>query len=199
MYCEALDQEVGRPGHAAAMGDRHNEARIDELMRMRTLVCDLLDSIDDRMKGLGYEAGLDGRRRDQPGEGALRRSSTVSGKPFYYEGSIGRGLTVYPTGRNGVRPSGSQVPVRQQEVDFVRVEIRRAGEIPMGACRDSPVRGSLGEKLRQRRKSPQLLSYVIPLLAQEGFCRYFKRGRRYIIGYSGPEEGDASEGRGSGG
>lgn len=63
----------------------------------------------------------------------------------------------------------------------------------MGACRDSPARGSLGEKVRSQRKSPQLLSYVIPVLAEEGFCRYYKRGRRYIIDYRGGERGDASE------
>jgi hypothetical protein len=53
--------------------------------------------------------------------------------------------------------------------------------VPMGACRDNPVRGSLGEKLRGQRRSPQLLSYVIPLLAEQDFCKYFKRGRRYIV------------------
>lgn len=40
----------------------------------------------------------------------------------------------------------------------------------MGACRDNPSKYSIGESLREQSYSPQNLSYVIPLLIEEGFC-----------------------------
>lgn len=83
-----------------------------------------------------------------------------------------------------IEPSGSKVRIPSHAIDFIRGETRKAGEIAMGACRDNPSPGSLGEKLRQQGKSPQFLSYVIPLLTKEGFCTYFKEGRRYVIRYT---------------
>jgi hypothetical protein len=41
----------------------------------------------------------------------------------------------------------------------------------MGACRDNPPKGSIGAMLIRNRYSPQYLSYVIPLLIEEGFCK----------------------------
>lgn len=40
----------------------------------------------------------------------------------------------------------------------------------MGACRDNPSKNSIGEALKMQGYSPQNLSYVIPLLIEEGFC-----------------------------
>ena len=105
---------------------------------------------------------------------------------LYYDGSITEDLIVYPTDSVGIEPSGNKVPIPSHTIDFIRGEIRKASEIAMGANRDNPPPGSLGEKLRQQRKSPQLLCYVIPLLTKEGFCTYFKEGRRYVIRYTGP-------------
>ena len=117
----------------------------------------------------------------------MKRSNTVTGKRFYYEGSISADLMVYPTDRAGVKRSGTKVRIPSQAIDFIRAELRKAAEIAMGACRDSPSPGSLGEKLlRQQRRSPQFLSYVIPLLIEEGFCTCFKQGRLYVIRYTRP-------------
>lgn len=104
----------------------------------------------------------------------------------YHDESVSGDLIVYPTDRDGIEPSGSKVRIPSHTIDFIRAEIRKAGEIAMGACRDNPSPGSLGEKLRQQGKSPQFLSYVIPLLAKEGFCTYSKEGRSYVIRYTGP-------------
>jgi len=120
-------------------------------------------------------------------ESNMKQSNTVTGKRFYYEGSISEDLIVYPTDRSGVKRSGTKVPIPSQVIDFIRAEIREGGEIAMGACRDSPSPGSLGAKLlRQQRKSPQLLSYMIPLLIEEGYCTCLKEGRRYVIRYTRP-------------
>ena len=41
----------------------------------------------------------------------------------------------------------------------------------MGAKRDQLVRDSVGETLAERyNESPQVMSYVLPLLVKEGFC-----------------------------
>jgi len=170
------------------MTDEERQARIGELLRLRMLVADLLETIVARLEALGYEPMATGHRDSPPSEVKvnMKRANTVKGKPFYYGGSVSEDLIVYPTDKDGVKRSGTQDPIRSQEINFIRVEIREAGEIPMGACRDNPSRGSLGEKLRQQHKSPQLLSYVIPLLTEEGLCAYFKEGRRYMIRYTRP-------------
>jgi hypothetical protein len=54
-------------------------------------------------------------------------------------------------------------------------------EMPMGACRDNPATDSIGSILRQKRKSPQMLCYVIPLLVEEGYCTYYKKTKAYHI------------------
>jgi hypothetical protein len=112
-------------------------------------------------------------------------AATVTGKRFYYE-TISRDLIVYPTDRDGIKPSGHRVRIPSNTIDFIRDEIRKVGEIAMGACRDNPSPASLGERLRQQHKSPQFLCYVIPLLTEEGFCTPFKEGRGYVIRYTGP-------------
>lgn len=115
----------------------------------------------------------------------MKRSTTVTGKPFYYEGDVSHALTVHPTDKEGLHRSGGKVLIPAHGIDFIRAEIRKARIIPMGACRDNPSSGSLGDRLRERGKSPQWLSYVIPLLAEEGFCEFFKEGRRYMVHITG--------------
>jgi hypothetical protein len=117
----------------------------------------------------------------------MKWSHTVMGKPFAYQGDLSRGLVAYPTTREDWSElSGGEVAISPEGIALVRQEIRYAGLIPMGACRDNPTPGSLGEKLYQRGRSPQWLSYIIPLLKEESFCDFFKEGRRYVIRYTGP-------------
>lgn len=116
-------------------------------------------------------------------------SHTVTGKPFAYEGDLSGGLVVYPTKWDDwTQLSGGRVPIPAEGIRFIRGEIRRARLIAMGACRDNPARGSLGDKLRQIRKPAQWLSYVIPLLREAGFCDASKqgKGKAYIVRYTGP-------------
>jgi hypothetical protein len=129
---------------------------------------------------------LEAGRHRTKGLSAQEEAATVTGKRFYYDETISGDLIVYPTDRDGIEPSGGKVRIPSRTIDFIRGEIRKAGEIAMGACRDNPSPGSLGEKLRQQGKSPQFSCYVIPLLTQEGFCTHFKEGRHYVIRYTGP-------------
>ena len=51
----------------------------------------------------------------------------------------------------------------------------------MGANRDPLVPNSVGETLRlEYKQSPQTMSYVLPLLIEEGFCSVNKR-KPFII------------------
>lgn len=139
---------------------------------------------------LGWEFVPEEARLDFKPSGIMKQSKTVTGKRFYYHGKISRSLTVYPTDKGGTKRSGGKVPIPAHAVDFIRGEIHKAGVITMGACRDCPPSGSLGDKLRREQgKSPQFLSYVIPLLREEGFCEYFKEGRRHMIRYTGTKHG----------
>ncbi len=104
---------------------------------------------------------LEAERRGARGTPAQEVAATVTGKRFYYDESISGDLIVYPTDRDGMEPSGSKVRIPSHAIDFIR------GEIAMGPCRDNPLPGSLCEKLRQQGKSPQFLSYVIPLLTKK--------------------------------
>jgi len=111
----------------------------------------------------------------------LRESRTVMGKKFYYTGEISGDVIVYPTDKSGNQRSNGIVPINSNVILFIKSEIQRNREIAMGACRDDPSRGSLGEKLRDRRWSPQYLSYIVPLLIEARFCETFKEGRSHIL------------------
>jgi len=116
---------------------------------------------------------------------AMNESKTVTGKRFFYTGSLSGSLTVYPTDQDGARRSGGTVLIPAYGVDFIREEIRKTRSIAMGACRDNPPSSSLGQRLLEWGRSPQWLSYVVPLLAEEGFCEFYKEGRRYMVRHIG--------------
>ena len=55
---------------------------------------------------------------------------------------------------------------------FIRGEITRRSPVLMGACNSPVVADSVGGAIFAKfKKSPQAMSYVIPLLREEGFCR----------------------------
>ena len=90
-------------------------------------------------------------------------SRTLMGVDFDYSGSLESGLTVH---------KGVDVEIKPEIVRIIRNEIRRRSPVLMGACRKPLVPDSIGETLsRDYRVSPQTLSYVVPLLVEEGFCR----------------------------
>jgi len=187
------------------MNARVAELTVDELKQIiqEAVEQKLAEMLDDPDEGLELREEIKARLRrslDAERRGAREVAATVTGKRFYYDESISGDLIVYPTDRDGIEPTGSKVRIPSHAIDFIRGEIRKAGEIAMGACRDNPSPGSLGEKLRQQGKSPQFLSYVIPLLTKEGFCTHFKEesrsGGHYLIRPDGTHHGQPAESRG---
>ncbi len=75
---------------------------------------------------------------------------------------------------------------------FIRGEITRRSPVLMGACNSPVVADSVGAAIFSKfRKAPQAMSYVLPLLKEEGFCRVSDR-RPFKI-YRLPDERAASE------
>lgn len=110
----------------------------------------------------------------------MRQLRTVTGKLFYYDGDLSQGLTVRTCDKQEkMKAKGFYISART--VAIIKKAITTACEIPMGACRDNPAKDSIGNILRCQHKSPQTLCYVIPVLNEEGFCIYFKKGKTYYI------------------
>ena len=100
---------------------------------------------------------------------------TVNGIEFDYTGSLADGLIIY------FRRSGTRMPISPRTVSIIRNEIATRSPVPIGANRDG-VTDSVGKTLRtEHGLSPQHLSYVVPLLVDEGFCRVEKEGRAFIL------------------
>ncbi len=53
----------------------------------------------------------------------------------------------------------------------------------MGASRDNPPENSLGAILKREGQTPQQLSYLIPILIDQGFCSFSKEGKAFIVNY----------------
>ena len=61
--------------------------------------------------------------------------------------------------------------ISPEVVRIIRHEIAMRSPVLMGANRKPLVANSIGETLwMQHKKSPQIMSYVLPLLVEEGFC-----------------------------
>lgn len=103
-------------------------------------------------------------------------------KPFYYEGDLDQGLVIQTSAGRAWTKKNIGINIPPETIDIIRSEIEKNKEVPMGACRDNPTPGSLGYMLLNRyRVSPQFLSYVIPLLVEDGFCEAFKDKRSIIV------------------
>jgi hypothetical protein len=90
---------------------------------------------------------------------------TLTGKQFTYSGSLATGLTI----QFGNAGKVMKIPVRI--VDIIRNEITKRSPVLAGANRDPLVLNSVGKALYEKYHiSPQAMSYVLPLLVQEGFC-----------------------------
>jgi len=61
--------------------------------------------------------------------------------------------------------------MRQPATRVIQAEIIKRSLVRMGASRKPLVADSVGETLSARHGvSPQVMSYVLPLLVEEGFC-----------------------------
>jgi len=67
--------------------------------------------------------------------------------------------------------SGNRKKISREIVDVIRREVESRSPVLMGANRSPLVQNSIGETLSVRYKeTPQVMSYVLPLLVEEGFC-----------------------------
>jgi hypothetical protein len=94
----------------------------------------------------------------------VQTARTITGKPFQYSGSLAEGLTVYFK-----PPTKKHIP--PEIIRVIRAEISARSPVLMGANRNPLVADSVGETLCLKySESPQVMSYVLPLLLEEGFC-----------------------------
>jgi hypothetical protein len=87
----------------------------------------------------------------------------VTGVDFEYTGSLDSGLVVLF--------EKSALKITLEIIRVIRGEILKRNPVLMGANRKPLVADSIGETLWTEYKvSPQVMSYVLPLLVEEGFC-----------------------------
>jgi hypothetical protein len=113
----------------------------------------------------------------------MKESKTLSGHPFQYKKYPDDELIVYPPDENGDLQQKSAIVITPFTQNLVKEAIRSNGKIRMGASRDNPPSNSLGAMIKKERQSPQQLSYLIPILVEQGFCRFHKDGRAFVIEY----------------
>ena len=88
---------------------------------------------------------------------------TVTGVEFDYSGSLATGLMV--SFRN------SAMKITPEIINIIKDEITSRSPVLMGANRKPLVADSIGETLwLKHRTTPQVMSYVLPLLVEDGFC-----------------------------
>src|ERR1017187_6639047 len=89
--------------------------------------------------------------------------TTVTGVQFDYSGSLVTGLIV--------SFKNSAMKIKPETIEIIRDEITKRSPVLMGAKRKPLVADSVGETLwLKHRTTPQVMSYVLPLLVEEGFC-----------------------------
>jgi len=94
----------------------------------------------------------------------LQSFKTLTGIKYDFTGSLSSGLVIYK--------KNYSVPISKQMIDIIRKEIQTNSPILMGANRDKPNTYSIGHVLKNiEGGNPQFLSYVVPLLVEEGFCK----------------------------
>ena len=115
-------------------------------------------------------------------ENGTRTLSTMSKRArFRFKEVEGGEIIIYPN--EGSTPQDKVAYVITPYVsNFVKDSIRKEPEIVMGASRHAPPEGSLGWLLKERKITPQVLSYLIPILVDSGFCTCSQEtGNAFIV------------------
>lgn len=92
----------------------------------------------------------------------MQKARTLMGVEYQYSGSLETGLIIHKK---------VDVRITADAIKLINSDITNRSPVLMGACRDNPTQGSIGEVLKKNGYSPQYLSYVIPLLVEDGFCK----------------------------
>jgi len=148
-------------------------ARDELIAKMRRLPEPIVQQVNDYVDFLLTKRGAQG----------MRRSQTLTGKSFEYEGNLMEGITAY------VGKGRTRMVITPGTIERVRSAIQENPDgILMGANRTDPSPNSLGAMLQRERIGPQQLCCLIPLLKDVGFCDAFpenKRGRPFLVKYTG--------------
>jgi hypothetical protein len=105
----------------------------------------------------------------------LKSSKTVMGKRFNYSGSLAKGVSV------DFGDSGNPWFIPAPIIEIIKTEIASRSPVLMGASRRPLVKDSVGETLfREYDFSPAAMTYVLPLLIEDGFCA-ISTTRPYLI------------------
>lgn len=91
----------------------------------------------------------------------VKQAKTLMGVEYKYSGSLNKDLVIYK----------NKFKVSPKIINIIRSVIEQKSPVLMGACRDNPSPYSIGIELYEQKINPQVLSYVIPLLIEEGFCK----------------------------
>jgi hypothetical protein len=101
----------------------------------------------------------------------LQTLRTISrNKPFDFKYADGEEIIVYSSDDAGQPQREHAIVITRFEQQIVKDRIHDARVVVVGASRDRPPRGSLGELLKQHDSSPQILSYFSAILVHEGYC-----------------------------
>ena len=106
---------------------------------------------------------------------------TLSGNKFQYKQHPDGELIIYASDDDGNLQEKSALVITPYTIDLVKRTIRQRGQILMGASRDKPPAGSLGEILKREGQTPQQLSYLIPILVQTGVCTWRRQGKAFLV------------------
>lgn len=98
-------------------------------------------------------------------------------KPFAYKHVYGGEIIVYPSGDDGESQDKYVLVITSFEQRLIREHLQRVGMALIGASRDNPPDGSLGQLLKRNGLTPQHLSYHSAILVHEGFCMVALRGK----------------------
>jgi hypothetical protein len=108
-------------------------------------------------------------------DASVKQAATVTGKTFKYTGSLETGLIVHFANSNPIKISA-------ESVQRIRDKISSLSPVLMGAIYSPLMPNSLGKAIKEEHQlTPITLSYVVPLLEHEKFCRTYKEGRNWIV------------------
>jgi hypothetical protein len=113
----------------------------------------------------------------------MKKLKTLTGHEFQCKTYPDKELIIYPPDDQGNLQEKSAIVITPFTQDLVKEAIKSSGRILMGASRDNPPRSSLGSLIKEEKQSPQQLSYLIPILIDEGFCTSEKSGNAFVIKY----------------
>lgn len=105
----------------------------------------------------------------------MATSKTVMGKRFKYRGTLATGISI------DFGDTGADWDIPVEIIKVIKTEITKRSPVLMGASRKPLLKDSVGETLyREHGFSPAAMTYILPLLVEDGFCTVATE-RPYLI------------------